>query len=307
MNLDYLKTFNELVKLGTFSAVARKMSLSQPAISFQIQKLEQDLGIRLINRNHRKITLTDAGRRLLEFANSVGSEEISLLKDLERFKDDVSGVLMISSSSTPSEYILPAILGEFLKQHPAVDAHITVQDSETVIKGIKDGNYEIGFCGSVPPQGHGLESFKIASDEIVLVVYPEHPLAKRPQVSFNDLRGSSFIFREPTSGTYQSLEYLLHQQGLSLTDLYQRLTLSSSQAIVSAVQAGAGIAFVSRLTIKEQLAKDSLIVVKLEGLKLLRDFYAIFYSERMASRLTHEFTSFVQQNAVVQCESFESS
>jgi len=78
MNLDYLKTYLELIKLGSFSAVAKKLTISQPAVSNQIQKLEHNLGVRLINRNKKQITLNDAGRRLLEFATAVDGEESSL-------------------------------------------------------------------------------------------------------------------------------------------------------------------------------------------------------------------------------------
>ncbi len=145
MNLDYLKTYLELIKLGSFSAVAKKMSISQPAVSFQIQKLEHDLGARLINRNQKKISLTDAGRRLLEFATAVEGEESSLLKDLGHLRTEVGGELSIAASTTPGEYILPALVGEFLNLNPAVEARVAVADSTAVISGVKEGIYEVGF------------------------------------------------------------------------------------------------------------------------------------------------------------------
>ncbi|MGA3094639.1 MAG: LysR family transcriptional regulator [Dehalococcoidales bacterium] len=295
MNLDYLKTYLELIKLGSFSAVAKKLAISQPAVSFQIQKLEHDLGVRLINRNQKKITLTDAGRRLLEFATAVDGEEASLLKDLGRLRDEVVGELLIAASTTPGEYILPVFVSEFLRQHPAVKARVAIENSTAVISGVKDGAYEVGFCGSVPPKGQGFESFKMAEDEIVLIVFPEHPFASRKQVTFLEIEEEALIFREPTSGTQKSMEALMSKAGLNINRLKPRLTLGSSQAIVSAVEAHAGIAFVSNLAIKKSLELGDVRQVALSDIKLKRDFHCIFYTERLATRLIQEFIAFIRQ------------
>jgi DNA-binding transcriptional LysR family regulator len=297
MNLDYLKTYLELIKLGSFSAVAKKMSISQPAVSFQIQKLEHDLGVQLLNRNQKKISLTDAGRRLLKFATAVNGEEANLLKDLGHLRTEISGELVIGASTTPGEYILPAFTGEFLNENPAVAARIAIADSTAVISGVKEGQYEVGFCGSVPPKGQGFESFKTAEDEIVLIVPPEHPFAKRKQIPFTELQGESMIFRESTSGTQKSMESLLDRAGLSFGHLKPRLTLGSSQAIVSAVEAHAGIAFVSNLAVKKSIELGTIRQLTLSETRLKRDFYCIFYTERLGSRLIQEFVEFIRGKA----------
>ena len=299
MNLDYLKTYLELIKLGSFSAVAKKFSISQPAVSFQIQKLEHDLGVRLINRNQKKITLTDAGRRLLEFATAVDGEEAGLLKDLAHLRDEVGGELLIAASTTPGEYILPVFVSEFLNQNPAVKARVAVEDSTEVISGVKEGIYEVGFCGSVPPKGQGLESFKIAEDEIMLIVFPEHPFASRKQVSFTELEAEALIFREPTSGTQKSMESLMTKAGMNINRLKPRLTLGSSQAIVSAVESHAGIAFVSNLAIRKSLDLETIRQVPLSDLKLKRDFHCIYYTERLATRLIQEFIAFMHEKVEI--------
>ena len=87
MNLDQLNTFTEVIKTGSFSEVAKQLSISQPAVSFQIQKLEQDLGVRLIDRQQKKLALTEAGKRLLRFAEAVEKEYVSLTRDLNQLRD----------------------------------------------------------------------------------------------------------------------------------------------------------------------------------------------------------------------------
>lgn len=299
MNLDYLKTYLLLVNMGSFSAVAKKLAISQPAVSFQIQRLEHDLGTRLINRSQKKITLTEAGKRLLAFAQSVGSEEDRLLADIERLREEVGGELLVAASTTPGELILPSLMGEFITLHPAVAAQVVVRDSMAVINGVHEGTYEVGFCGAVPPPGFGLESFRIAGDEIVLIVHPDHPLARRRKVAFADIEHEPFIMREPTSGTQKTLEALLAKAGLSASHLAPRLVVGSSLAVLTAVEARAGIAFISDLAIRKALELGTVKQVALEGLSLRRDFFGIYYAERLASRLLQEFIAFIRERTAV--------
>jgi DNA-binding transcriptional LysR family regulator len=293
MNLDYLKTYLELVKLGSFSEVAKKLAISQPAVSFQIQKLERDLGVRLLDRGQKTITLTDAGKRLLRFAEAVDKERARLVRDLDQLREDIVGTIVIAASTIPGEVLLPPILGEFKALHPAVGAHVDISDSLTVISGVQGGAYDLGFCGSAP-EGKELDYFKMAEDEIVLIVFPEHPFARRRKISLLELEGEPLIFREETSGTQRSLKLHLSKAGVNIDKLYANLVLSTSQAVVSAVESGVGIAFVSNLAIKKSLALGLVKKVAVKGLELRRDFYCVYRKERVVSRLLSEFIAFIQ-------------
>ncbi len=296
MNLDYLKTYLELVRLGSFSEVAKKLSISQPAVSFQIQKLERDLGVRLIDRGQKTITLTDAGKRLLRFAEAVEKERTRLTRDLDQLREDVTGTILIAASTIPGEVLLPPTLGEFKSLHPAVGAHVDISDSLTVISGVQNGDYDLGFCGTAP-EGKELDYFKVAEDEIVLIVSPAHPFAKRRKVSLMELEGEPLILREETSGTQQSLKTLLFKAGIDLDKLSANLVLGTSQSVVSAVEAGVGIAFVSNLAIRKSVALGLVKEVAVKGLELRRDFYCVYRKERVVSRLLSEFIAFVQARA----------
>ena len=293
MNIEHLKTFQEIVRLGSFSEVAKKLGISQPAVSFQIQKLEQELGIRLIDRSQRTISLTQAGQRLLRFAETVASERERLGTDLDQMREDISGDLHIAASTIPGEFLLPTLLAEFKKRHPAIKIRLDVSDSLTVIDRIRDNTCEIGFCG-VPPEGHDLASFKIAGDEIVLIVFPGHPFARKGEVMPDELEGEPLIFREATSGTQRSLENLLARAGIDTARWIPNMVLGSSQSVVSAVAAGAGIAFVSNLAIKNCLSQGSVRQVNVKGLQLARDFYCVCRLERIVSRLIEGFIGFIE-------------
>ena len=296
MNIDHLKTFREVVKLGSFSEVAKKLSITQPAVSFQIQKLEQQLGARLIDRTQRTITLTTAGKRLLRFAESIEAEREQLMNDLEQIREEVSGELIIAASTIPGEFLLPSMLSKFKGIHPAVRIRVDISDSLTVINGVRNNSYEVGFCG-VAPEGHDLTSFKIASDEIVLIVHPEHPFADKDEITPTELKGEPLIFREATSGTQRNLENALSSAGLDTRKWVPNLVLGTTQAVVSAVAAGAGIAFVSNLAIKQSLALGLIRQVEMSGLQMSRGFYCIYRRERVVSRLLEEFINFIQIGA----------
>ena len=296
LNLDYLKTYLEVIRLGSFSEVAKKLSMSQPAVSFQIQKLERDLGVRMIERSQKALTMTEAGKRLLRFAESVEEERDHLQHDLDQLREEVTGNLVVTASTIPGEFLLPSILSAFKALHPAIRAQVVASDSLTVISGVRDGAYEVGFCG-IALEGQELESFKIAEDEIVLIVFPEHPFTERREVSWAELEGEPFIFREETSGTQQSLQALLSRAGLDLSKWVPNLVLGTTQAVVSAVEVRAGIAFVSNLAIKKSLALGLVKQVTVSGLRLSRDFYCIYRKERIVSRLLEEFIAFVQIKA----------
>ena len=296
MNIDHLKTFQEIVRLGSFSEVAKKLAISQPAVSFQIQKLEHELGMRLIDRTQRAITLTAAGKRLLKFAESVDSERQQLRSDLEHMREEISGDLLVAASTIPGEFLLPAILADFKRRHPAVKIQVDVSDSLTVIKGVRDNIYQVGFCG-MAPEGQDLVHFKVAGDEIVLIVAAEHPFARKGEISPDELEGEPFIFREATSGTQLSLENRLSEAGLDLGKYVPNLILGSTQAVISAVSAGAGIAFVSNLAIKKSLTPGLIRQVGVRGLRLSRDFYCIYRQERVVSRLLEVFINFIRIEA----------
>jgi len=296
MNIEYLKTFQEIARLRSFSETAKRLGISQPAVTFQVQKLEQELGVRLIDRSQRNIALTQAGKRLLKFAEAVGREQENLKRDLEQLRDKVSGELNIAASTIPGEYLLPTLLAKFKQAYPAVRIQVDVSDSMTVIGQINDGTYDIGFCG-IKPEEKEITSQKFAGDEIVLIVSPKHPLADKSEAAVGDLEGEPFIFRETTSGTQRNLENLLGKAGLDIRQWTPHMVLGSPQAVVAAVAAGAGIAFVSSLAVKQCAVQGLVKQIGVKGLKLKRDFYCIYRQEKITTRLLEEFIDFIKTEA----------
>jgi len=297
MNLDYLRTFLAVSRAGSFSEAAKQFGISQPAVSFQIGKLERELGTRIFERGVRGISLTPAGARLVTFAELVEDAHISLSRDIETLREEIVGLLEIGASTIPGEYLLPEILSEFKARHPAVGIQVRISDSRDVIDGVRRGRYPVGFCG-VPPVEPDLICFPFAADEITLIVYPEHPLAVRARVTIDELEGEAFIFRASTSGTQESLETLLTAAGYDLRRWQPAMMLGSTQAVISAVERGAGIAFVSSRALERSLAAGALRRLGVSGVNLSRKFYCLHRREGLTSRLLQEFVAFVEKQAI---------
>ena len=297
MNLDYLITYLEVIKLGSFSEVAKKLAISQPAVSFQIQKLEHELGIRLIDRSQRVITVTEAGKRFATFSKSVVEAQAKLQSDLDRLRDEVTGNLVITASTIPGEFLLPSVLAAFKSLHPAIGVEMNVSDSLCVIAGVRNSDYDIGFCG-IAPDGDDLECSKIAEDEIVLIVPAQHPFSEMKKISIADLEGEPFIFREETSGTQQNLQAYLSEINTKVVKPGTKMVMGTTQAVVTGVESGAGIAFVSNMAIKKSIALGLVKVVKVDGFQLNRAFFLIYRKERVVSRLLQEFISFIKVRAL---------
>jgi DNA-binding transcriptional LysR family regulator len=294
MNLEYLKTFLEVKRIGSFSEVAKRLGISQPAVSFQIGKLERELGVRLFERSHAGISLTPAGTRLVAFAEATEKSVAVLERDIETLREDVVGDLAIGASTIPGEYILPVRLADFKARHPAVRIVVNVADSRKVVAGVRQGRYAVGFCG-MPPNEPDLESFPFAADEIVLVAGARHSMATVRHVSFEALEGEPFISRAETSGTQDSLKKLVSQAGYDTRSWQTSMVLGSTQAVISAVESGAGIAFVSNLALERSLAAGTLKRIRVDGVDLARRFYCVYRRDSLTSRLMTEFVDFIRQ------------
>lgn len=292
MNLEYLNTFITVVKIRSFSKAAKKLYISQPAISAQIQKLEQELGIRLINRGKSGITMTSAGRILYHFAEYVFHEQSILLRDLYQLREETIGELNIITSPVTGEFVLPSILSEFKENYPLVGVNVIISDSFKVTEEVINGTFDIGLC-SIKTESKELEFLKIAEDDIVLIVYPGHPLSSRKEVSPEELSGESLILRDQI-GKKAGDTYLLTKAGFDFNQCKLKLIMGTIMGVVLSVEARAGIAFLPYMTVKRSEALGLIKVIKVKGLAVKREFFFVYRKGREVSRISEEFKSFIK-------------
>jgi DNA-binding transcriptional LysR family regulator len=274
MNVTQLRAFVAVVEHGSFSEAARMMGLSQPAVTMQIQGLESDLGVTLLERRYRKVELTEAGRALLPYARTVLAEMEAARDEIERLSDAVGGHLRLMASTTPGQYVLPRLLGSFLRKHSDATVSLRVHDTAEVVEAVESGEAHLGMTGAVV-QGARVEYEPMGSDKLLLVCPPDSHLLKGGPLSMDDIAEEPFIVREPGSGTRMIFEDTLRAGGIEPQDLRVVLELGTSEAIVSAVEGGMGVGVVSSWMAEKALKLGTIAEAPVPDFPVERSFYCV--------------------------------
>jgi DNA-binding transcriptional LysR family regulator len=274
MNVTQLRAFVAVVEHGSFSEAARVMGLSQPAVTMQIQALESDLGVTLLERHYRRIEMTEAGRALLPYARVVMGQMEAAREEIERIADQVGGHLTIAASTTPGQYVLPKLLGSFLRGHPDAGVSLRVADTTEVVDLVESGEAQIGMTGAEVPGTRAVFE-AMGRDRLVLVCPPDSHLLKEEDLSLADVAEEPFIMREAGSGTRMVFEDTLRAGGIDPADLRVVIDLGTSEAILSAVEGGMGVGVVSDWVAGKALQLGTIAVVPVPDFPVERPFYAV--------------------------------
>jgi molybdate transport repressor ModE-like protein len=297
MQISYLRTFLAVVEQGGFSTAARELGISQPAVSQQIQRLEDELGVTLLRRDRRGIAdVTPSGRAVLEFAREVVKAYDSLQNQLVQLRGTIAGKLTLAASTTPGEYLVPQLVADFCARHPEIEATVTVGDTAAVVDQLQAGTCDLGFVGA-PIKRPRLSLERLATDRVVLAVYPGHPFLKKGQVTWEEVLTQPLITRKKGSGTQQAVERVLSERGLTLQPESTRLALGSTQAVVQAIRDRLGIGFVSQRAVSRVPPAERLPTVTIEGLSFAREIFVVYDEKRMEAPLLGAFLEFVRERS----------
>jgi len=285
-----LQVFYTVAKQLSFTKAAEQLFMTQPAVTFQVKQLEEHFNTRLFERSHGRIALTPAGRLVMDYAERV----LTLTEEMDTRVADLTGTvggpLLLGASTTIAEYILPKILGEFKAEHPEVQAHMTVANSETIVNRVADHALDVGLIES-PSYLPTLHNEVCCEDELVLICAPDHALAGRRSVRAPELASLPWVRREPGSGTREFTDNYLRECGVAPDDLHVMMELGSPEAMKGVVETGIAIAVVSRATIAKELRLGSLVAVPLAP-RLFRALTLVHPRERFRSRLLTAFVDF---------------
>lgn len=292
MHLQQLRTLVAIAEQGSLSAAARALRISQPAVTKQIQRMESEIGLRLLVRGPRRgAELTPAGERTLAFARETLANLEALERELAVFKEIGQATLVLAASTIPGEYLLPSVLAAFRTRYPRLKVEMSVSDTADVATKLLADEADLGVIGSrIKRPGLRLERW--VGDEIVLAVPPDHPFATRDRVSVEELGEQPLILREEGSGTQRSVEELLLAAGLELPRDNVSLILGSTQSILQSVEQGLGVGFVSARASAQAEADGHLACVRLTGVDLRRELYLAYAPRRAGDPLVARFLDF---------------
>ncbi len=279
MRIRTLQMFIELVDLGSYSHVAEKLDLTQPAVTMQIKALEEQFATKLVIKDKGKIKLTPSGRVIYNSAKKILENWDIAENKVNQYKGTVFDNLKIGASTIPSIYLLPEKLTKFFEEFPQVKIILETGDSGDIIEKLEKGEVDVGVTGFKPVTAK-LKVRVIAEDLLVLIIPSTNPLTEKTSISLNDLINENLLMREKGSGTRKAFMRGLNQAGFNISGLHIKAELGSTEAVIAAVEAGLGISFVSSLAARKAVERKRVKQVKVENFSISRSFYLAYHKAR---------------------------
>jgi DNA-binding transcriptional LysR family regulator len=296
VDFKQIEAFVYVVKYKSFSKAADAIYLTQPTVSAHVSSLENELGIKLIDRSGKDIYLSKAGKLFYEYAiNMLNSRDHAVCK-IREFARDISGTLEVVASTVPAQYLLPELLVAFRKCYSDINFIVHQSDSAKVAENILESGAEIGITGSII-EDEKLVYENILNDKLVLIV----PNNKRFQsidakdIDFNPFLKEPFILREEGSGTRKEFEKFLRSEGIDCRSLNIIALMNSTEAVKQAVSQGLGISIISRMAVEDYERFELIKVLDIESSYLERNFYLTYHKNRTISPVTEAFKEFIRK------------
>jgi DNA-binding transcriptional LysR family regulator len=295
ITLQQMEALVHLIGERSFSRAAKKMLLTQPALTKLIKNLESAVSVQIVNRGGAGVSLTPEGKVLYDYACRILRLREEAREKIARARGSESGIISVVASTIPAAYILPRILSPFRRSYPGIQVRVQAADSEGALETILSGEAEIGFVGKKPP-GRKIHVEELWADRLVLAVPVGHPWAKKSSVTVKELAKEPFVVREKGSGTREIMDACLKEnRGLSLADLNVVAELGSSEAVKEAVIAGVGLSVISVHAVARELKQGIIAGLPIRNCRIERSFYLI-YRRQFDLMLHHRlFMDYVRQ------------
>lgn len=249
MNLDVLKIFCDLVDTGSFSQAAQINYLSQSAVSQQLAKLEQTLQTQLLNRGRGLVSPTDAGRMLYDGSKGLLRRWESLQGEVQSVTDAVRGVLRIGTIYSVGLYQIDPYLRRFLQEHPEVNVRLEFKRANRIYAEVATGEMDLGVVAYPEPQ-RGIEIIPFATDQLVAVMHPQHPLAGQQSIAPSALEGQPFVAFSPDIPTRRNIDKLLRTHRISVSI---RMEFDNIETIKRAIEINSGVSVLPLQTIQKEV------------------------------------------------------
>jgi DNA-binding transcriptional LysR family regulator len=298
MDTRQLQAFCAVVERESFSQAAARLGVTQPAVSQQIRALEKRVGRQLLDRSGRRVVPTEAGLRLYQGAQRLLALEEQVLSDVvSDAEGDLTGVLSIGASTGPAAVVVPQLLCEFQRAHPAVRVALEVHDTRTVVDLVAERQLELGIVGA-SPRHRGVQFEPFAHDEVVLVCPPGHRFAGKT-IRAHELASETLVVMQEGAGVRRIVDDELRRLGVRIRDLDLRLELGLQESVRSAVLAGFGVTFISRWAVEAELASGVLAEARIDGMDGTREIVLARGTARVPTRAAQEFAEYARERVAV--------
>ncbi len=295
-SLEQFMVFKEVAEVRNITQASKRLHISQPSVSIQIQNLEHEYGAPLFYRTNRGVTLTDPGNILYEKVILILHTAQQAKETIRNYSANRTGYIHIGATLTIGEYLLPHMMSITQRDHSLLRYNVQVANTQVIVNEVLNNYLNISFVEGVAPEEDDLEVEQFWSDELVLIVSADHPWRDRGEITFDELISERFITRENGSGTREVLKRALQQGGFDVDELNIAIELDSTQAIKEAVLSGLGVTIISALTVQEECRQGRMRMLRLKDCQLERPLNIVTNRRVM---LTPEEQWFLEE---VRCE-----
>jgi DNA-binding transcriptional LysR family regulator len=288
MELYSLQVFSTVVSERSFSRAAEKLYRSQPAISLSLQRLEAELGQKLIDRAGKTLVLTDAGRTVLEYSRRFENLRQEMEDALSELRDKSAGRLSIGANESSTLYLLPHI-ERYRRLYPKIKVQVRRSQSSKIPAELLGGDLELGVV-SYDPGDHRLVAKVIYADALAFVISPKHRFARRKTVSITELGMETFIAHNVVSPYREVVlrEFRRHKVALNMD-----VEMPTLETIRKLVQSNEGVAFLPRMCVKQDIESGTLREVTVKELHVERKVRLLHVKERTLSHAAQAFLDVV--------------
>jgi len=294
MNISFkqLTILESIIKNQSYTAASKALFMTQPAISMQVKKLEEQVGLPLFEREGKHVVPTQAGEELLFYAQNIRQQLEEAAEVMEELKGLKRGKLHLTMAST-ANYFAPQLIAAFKHKFPQADITLDVTNRSGLVEAVENNHTDMAIMGK-PPTGHHLKGIPFIDNPLVVIAAPTHPLVHKQPIILADLADEPFIVRESASGTRIATERFFDQHGL---DLIAGMEMNRSEAIKQAVMAELGLGIVSLHTIEMELALKRLVVLEVEDFPIMRQWHIVYREGKRFAAIPEAFKTFVLEQA----------
>ena len=288
-----LHIFHTVANLKSFSAAANALNITQPTVSFQIRQLESYFGTKLIDTHYHRVELTEAGKRVFAYAGKIRQLYYEMDHAVNSIVLNAANRILIGADAALGEYILPAIIGDFQTVSPGLSAFLRIENSQKLLALAREEQIDLAIVGG-KFDAENLAFLDFISDEMVLIAAADSAYARLPEINPENFDDTPLILREEGSASRSLTLRTLEDAGINTANLRQKLTLGSNEAVKRAVEAGLGVAIVSRLAVMRELAQGSLKAIPIVNMRIKRKFYFAYKASYYKETLMQRFIGFAR-------------
>src|ERR1700734_3707609 len=291
-----LRVFRAVARHLNFRMAAEELLLTQSAVTQQIKTLESELDVPLFDRAGGRVALTPAGAALLPFATQLAELAEEACEAVAATTGDHAGRLGLGASQTIGQYLLPKLIAGFLREHPRVQISVMGGNTQTILEALVEHRVQLCLIEG-PAMRRDVQVEPFMEDHMVCVAPSGHEWADK-QIDVTELQLATLVARELGSGSRRIVEQAMENAGLEVKKLRLLMTFDSTEGVLSAVEAGLGIAFVSRWAVRNQLALGTLKLARVRDLKLSRRFSMAYPAGPEPTGIVGIFRTFLLSQAM---------